>query len=142
MPSLPTFVRCVDGKFYQDLVYQDFPERRAWFICFGADEPAEIVVRESDYRNLRPEEILKRRGFGGCVTALANGRKDPHMRFFGCEANVLTKAETPIEGHAAVSWFIVFRKGVPLPAPNKYDSCAEIYPFFPNRAGVYFGDKR
>lgn len=140
--NLPTFVRCADGKFYEDLVYQDFPERRAWFVCFDPKEPAEIVVRESDYRNMPPIEILKRRGFGACVVALVNGRKDPHRRFFGVEVNVITKAETPIEGHAAVSWFIVFKKGVPLPTPNQFDSCAERYPFFPNKPGVYFGDKR
>lgn len=139
---LPVFVRAVDGNFYQDLVYQDFPQRCAWFICFNDKEPAEIVVRESDYRNLSPVDIIKHRGFGHCVARIINGRKTPHLRFFGVERNELTGVETPIEGHKAVSWFIVFKKGVPLPRPNKNDSCSEIYPFFPNKAGVYFGDQR
>lgn len=136
--KLPTFVRAADGKFYQDLVYQDSPLRRAWFICFDPDEPAEIVIRADEQSaGAGPRDILRARGFGLCLKGIMAGRKDKHMRFFGVEAD-----GTPLEGHEAISWFLLFKKGVPLPAPNAHDSCVDIFPFFPNKPGVYFGDKR
>lgn len=133
----PTFVRASDGKYYQDLVYQDHPLRRGWFLCFDADEPAEFVLRVSEYQaGVSARDVLSHRGFDLCVRAIVNGRKDPHHRFFGCDEKGM-----PMQGATAISWFLIFRKGVPLPTPNKYDSCVEIYPFFPNKVGVYFGDK-
>lgn len=136
LEDVPTFTRCADGKWYQDLVYQDFPSRRAWFICFSAKEPAEFVVREETYKELTPRDILKLRGFDSCVKGLANGRILPHRRFFGEEAG------KPVDCHTALSWWLVLKKGVPLPAPTGHDSCVEIYPYFPNKPGVYFGDLR
>ena len=134
---LPTFVRCADGKFYQDLVYQDSPLRRAWFICFDDTEPAELVMRTSEQGDMGPREILKARGFfPGCVKAVLSGRKTKHKRFFGVEDG------KPVDGHEAISWFLIFKKGVPLPNPGGHDACTEIYPFFPNKPGVYFGDTR
>lgn len=135
--KLPVFVRCADGKFYEDLVYQDSPLRRAWFICFDDKEPAEIVVRASEQSDMGPRDILRARGFDACLKTLLPGRKDKHKRFFGVEAD-----GTPIEGHEAISWFLVFKKGVPLPNPTSHDSCVESYPIFPNKPGVYFGDHR
>ncbi len=140
--KLPTFVRCEDGKFYQDLVYQDSPLRRAWFICFDDKEPAELVMRASEKGDMDARTLLRIRGFDKCVKAIFNGRKDKHMRFFGCERNAITGEETPVDGHEAISWFLVFNKGVPLPTPRGHDSCVEIFPFFPNKEGVYFGDTR
>lgn len=139
---LPTFVRAEDGKFYEDLVYQDTPLRRAWFICFSDKEPAEIVVRESEHGDMDARTILLKRGFGRCVRSLLPGRREPHLRFFGVEIDPLTKAERPTDGHQAISWFLLFKKGVALPTPAGHDSCAETYPFFPNKPGVYFGDHR
>lgn len=140
--KLPTFVRCVDGKFYEDLVYQDTPLRRAWFICFDDKEPAEIVIRASLLGDMGPHDILRARGFGPCLAHVLAGRKEKHKRFFGVERDVLTNAETPIDGHEAISWFLAFKKGVPLPSPGGHDSCVETYPYFPNKPGVYFGDHR
>ncbi len=139
---LPTFVRAADGKFYEDLVYQDSPLRRAWFICFSDKEPAEIVVKLTEQGDMDARSILQARGFAPCLRGIMPGRKTKHMRFFGVERNVLTGEEKPVDGHEAVSWFLIFKKGVPLPAPNGHDSCVEIYPFFPNKEGVYFGDQR
>ena len=140
---LPTFVRAEDGKFYQDLVYQDTPLRRAWFICFDDREPAEIVVRASFQNQMKPLDILKARGFSKCLSGILPGRRTPHPRFFGCEFDPTSpRGERPIDGHDAVSWFIIFRKGVPLPTPKGHDSCVEWYSFFPNLPGAYFGDKR
>lgn len=139
---VPTFVRCSDGKFYEDLVYQDLPIRRAWFICFDAKEPAELVIRHDLAGELTPRTILTARGFDSCVKAFTDGRKDPHLRFFGAERNILTGVEKPVDGHKAVSFFLMFRRGEALPAPTGQDVCTEIYPFFPNKPGVYFGDNR
>jgi hypothetical protein len=140
--KLPTFTRCADGKFYQDLVYQDSPLRRAWFICFSDTEPAEIVVRISEQGDMDARTILNARGFSSCLKGIMPGRKEKHHRFFGFERNVVTGEETPVDGHAAISWFLILKKGVPLPTPSGHDSCVEIYPFFPNKEGIYFGDKR
>lgn len=141
--KLPTFVRGADNKFYQDLVYQDTPLRRAWFICFSDEEPAEIVVRESLLKgDMSPRDILRVRGFNACLAGIMPGRLVPHLRFFGMERDILTGAEKPIDGHKAVSFFLSFKKGVALPTPNANDSCIEIYPFFPNKPGIYFGDQR
>lgn len=134
--KLPTFVRCKDGKFYEDLVYQDSPLRRAWFICFDDKEPAEIVVRASEQGDMGPRDILRARGFDACLKGVLPGRKTKHKRFFGVEDG------KPVDGHDAISWFLVFKKGAALPNPNGHDSCVEIYPFFPNKPGVYFGDYR
>lgn len=143
LDRVPTFVRCTDGKFYQDLVYQDLPSRRAWFLCFSDIEPAELVVREDFVKgDMGPRTILQARGFAACFSRLLPARKLVHKRFFGVERNTLTGEEKPIEGHPAVSWFLAFKKGVALPAPTGQDSCAEIYPYFPNKPGVYFGDNR
>ena len=135
-PKLPTFARCVDGVFYQDLVYQDFPARRAWFISFDSEEPAEIVVREDTWKEMPPSTILERRGFKLCLKGIMPGRKDAHQRFFGAQDLTAT------QGHPAISWFLIFKKGIPLPTPNGLDSYVECYPYFPNKNGVYFGDKR
>ena len=136
--KLPTFTKCADGKFYQDLVYQDNPLRRAWFICFDDKEPAEIVVRAEKEPNVDiARKILAARGFGLCVRGLMPGRKEKHQRFFGAEM-----LDVSPRGFDAVSWFIVFKKGIPLPTPNAYDSCVQIFSIFPNKAGVYFGDKK
>ena len=140
--KLPTFAKCADGKYYEDLVYQDSPLRRAWFICFSDKEPAEIVVRADEQGDMDARSILQARGFSSCVKGIMPGRKTKHMRFFGVERNVLTGEEKPVDGHEAISWFLIFKKGVPLPAPSSHDSCTEIYPFFPNKEGVYFGDQR
>ena len=134
--ALPTFVRAADGRWYEDLVYQDHPLRRAWFVCFDPDEPAEIVVRADYLANMAARDILRHRGFDKCLRAIVNGRKDPHKRFFGPQ-----EGQTPV-GFDAVSWFLVFRSGVPLPTPSEHDSCVEIWPVFPNRPGAYFGDKQ
>jgi len=135
--KLPTFTRCADGKWYEDLVYQDSPLRRAWFICFDDREPAELVVKADKNPDVSVARmILNARGFGLCVKGLMIGRKDKHDRFFGP-----IEGEKP-EGFPAVSWFIVFKKGVPLPTPSAHDSCAQIFSIFPNKDGVYFGDKR
>lgn len=140
--KLPTFVYCRDGKYYEDLVYQDFPTRRDWFICFDPDEPAEFVLKEEAWRGgFKPENILKHRGFDEKVLArLVNGRKDAHRRFFG-ELHGTTEREKALGCHNALSWFLIFRKGAPLPSPQEHDSCAEIWPIYPNKAGVYFGVK-
>lgn len=132
---LPAFIRCEDGKFYEDLVYQDLTLRRAWFLCFSYSEPAELVVREDFVKgDMGPRDILRGRGFEACLHKLFPARKSPHPRFFGVENG------KPIEGHPAVSWYLSFKKGVPLPTPSGQDSCVEIYPYFPNKPGVYFGD--
>ncbi len=135
-PKLPTFVRCADGKFYQDLVYQDSPLRRAWFICFDDKEPAEIVIKADEQGDIDARTILQARGFASCLKGIMPGRKTKHMRFFGVEDG------KPVDGHEAISWFLIFKKGAPLPAPSSHDSSTEIYPFFPNIEGIYFGDKR
>lgn len=141
--KLPTFVQCEDGKFYEDLVYQDSPLRRQWFICFDDKEPAELVIRDSAWKKgLTSRQILKSRIFDYCIANILPGRRDPHMRFFGSEINVLTGEQSPVEGHRAISYFLTFKKGVRLPTPKGNDSCVEIYPFFPNKPGVYFGDYR
>lgn len=137
----PVFVLCEDGKFYEGLEYLDFPERRAWFLVFDPDEPAEIVVRKRDYDggNFGPVEILRRRGFGKCLAGVFNGRQSAHTRFFGTEMDPVTRIERPADGHECLSWFVAFRRGVPLPTPKRYDECVESYAVMPGRAGVFFG---
>ncbi len=139
--KLPTFVRAADGKWYEDVVYQDTPLRRAWFICFSDTEPAELVIRETMKGDMDARTLLLNRGFKLCLKGILAGRKDPHHRFFGVEVDPLTRAEKPLDGHSAISWFLVFKKNIPLPTPNGHDSVTEIYPYFPNKPGVYFGDK-
>lgn len=143
MPErLPTFTRCADGKFYEDLVYSDDPTRRGWFLCFSDVEPAELVIREDLLKgDMGPRTILRARGFHLCYSNIVLARK-PHLRYFGVERNAITGRETPVEPHQAVSFYLSFKKGVPLPAPSSHDSCVEIYPYFPNKPGVYFGDQR
>ena len=138
---LPTFVLAQDGKYYEDLIYQDIPNRRAWFITFDCEEPAEIVIRESALKaGATPYDILHYRGFDACLAprprGIYDGRKELHKRFFGPEDGVAEH-----QGHDAISWFLRFNKGVPLPIPSRYDSCVEIWPMFPNRIGVYWGTK-
>ena len=137
-PRLPTFVRCLDGRYYQDLVYQDLPARRAWFICFDPEEPAELVIRE-DFLigDMTPRVVLKGRGFDKCVYAFMPGRKTIHKRFFGPEGGIKEAG-----GHDAVSYFLRFRKGTPLPNPTGQDSCVKDFPYHPNIDGVYFGDRQ
>ena len=136
---MAVYIHCTDGKYYEGLVYQDFAMRREWFICFDEKnkEPAELVIREAAFKNgLRPAEILKHRGFGPCLRGIALGRKDPHLRFFGVEDG------KPVHGHPAISWFLLFKKGVPLPAPCLTDSIVESYNFIPDvQGGVFFGLK-
>ena len=132
---MAVYVHCNDGLYYEGLVYQDFPQRREWFICFSEKEPAEIVLRADAFKlGLRPADILRHRGFTSCLRGLTLGRKDPHLRFFGVEDG------KPVEGHPALSWFLIFKKGAPLPKPGGTDSIIESYKFLPNvQSGIFFG---
>ena len=50
------YVKCADGRWYRDLVYEG-PDR---FVCFDDTDPPELVVKKSSTRT--PEEILQERG--------------------------------------------------------------------------------
>lgn len=126
MSRVPTFTFCKDKKFYENLIYQDDPRRKEWFICFDDDEPAEIVVKASSL--MKPQDILTHRGLPW--KRLLRARRCD--RFFG-------NMEEP--SNEAVSWFIEFLRGAPFPTPNKYDACDEVWPIYPNREGVYYGWK-
>ena len=117
-------------------MYGDFPERRAWFLCFDPVEPAEIVIRESEYRggNFGPKDILIRRGFGKVLASVFNGRAEPHIRYFGRD-----QTGKPLDEGNAISWFCVWKKSVRFPVPCKYDECRESYPVLPPRDGILFG---
>ncbi len=107
---VPVYVLCEDGRFYVDLVYGDDPRRYGWFLCFDPKEPAEIVIKESEYAggNFGPLDILNSRGFGKVLTGVFNGRRDPHMRYFGGQ----DAQGRPLEGAMALSWFCLWREGV------------------------------
>jgi hypothetical protein len=133
---LPVFVLCEDGKYYENLVYGDSPLRRGWFLCFDDKEPAEIVIRVAEYAggNFGPKDILLKRGFGNVLSRIVNGRKDPHLRFFGCD-----EKGNPTKGAPAISWFCAWKKGIRFPTPNQYDQCAEEWPVLPGKPGILFG---
>lgn len=136
--KIPTFVYCEDGKYYQNLVYCDNPLRREWFVCFDPKEPAEFVKRDGSLFD--PLDVLKRRGFEKCLKGIFNARPNIHKRFFG-----LSYGETQVKSeHAAdaVSWYLLFKRGVPLPTPNKYDGCDDWFDSRPVvKDGVFFGLK-
>jgi hypothetical protein len=134
--GLPVFVRCEDGKFYEDLVYGDFPIRRAWFLCFDPEGPAEIVIKKSEFAggNFGPKDILLKRGFGKVLSAIVGGADTSYIRFFGHD-----EKNEPTEAAAAISWFCGWKTHVPFPVPNKYDEHVEIWPVHPAKPGVYFG---
>jgi hypothetical protein len=120
------FVYCKDRRFYENLIYQDNPLRREWYLCFDEKEPAELVVKKTSQMN--PKMILTRRGFPW--RACYNGRSC--QRFFGAGEQ---------DNANAVSWFVSFVNYAPLPTPIKFDVYDEVWPIHPNKDGVYWGIK-
>lgn len=131
MSLVPTFVKCVDGAFYKNLVYKSRPATpdtrpgRDWFVCFDDDEPVEVVIRTHPGQPSVGTVIVT---LGLPVKSVKASGRGVHMRSFnGTMRN-------------AVSYFLTV-EDKPFPEPwrggvDTWDSRTEK---LPRGEGVFYG---
>jgi hypothetical protein len=113
MSLCSTFVKAVDGKYYDDPVFRG----EGYFVCFDDDDPPEIVISLERYRNPDPAVILQAIGIDYAKSSLKiQGRAG---RCFTGE-----KKET----QEAISYFFNLKSPIPVPiefykAVNSRNEC-------------------
>lgn len=125
MSLVSSYIKCNDGKWYQNLVYRD--QNNEWFICFDDDDPVELVIRE--FRNDKRD-----------ARAILTDLGIPFNRFYknrACGMRVFGSSNTT-KFNAAESYFLDV-KNVPFPAPTAMDTYDQRFDEMPKFEGVYYG---
>lgn len=117
----PHFVKCVDGKWYEDLTYR--AADNTWFICFDESDPPELVMRKTC--KLTVTEILNQVGI--VVSGIKQGNYGSD-RIFGRRFC------------AAKSYWLEMDLNKPLPAPRAQDTFDSFFTARTRREGTYFGE--
>jgi len=109
------FVRAVDGKWYEQPVFQR-PE--VWFLCFDEDEPPELVIRVlqavpcDDWETINVARIIAN------TAMLVTFRKEVPMRFRSTYAGRMFATIHDPTRHVmfpAVSFFLSLKDRIPVP---------------------------
>lgn len=121
MSMFRQFVKCEDGKWYEDLIYRDKDDM--WFICFDDSDPIELVARMTCKES--PRLIVDKLG----LRIEAFGRVSRGgSRVFG--KNKMCEAK---------SVFITMDNSKVFPTPRSSDTWTKVYDKCPRVEGDYYG---
>lgn len=118
MSLVSTYVKAVDGKWYQDPVLEGVSDSgHKWFLCFDDEDPPELVYQWGSHRD-PAGKVLRKAGI-----------RWANMRHARASTRCFLGGSYMADGY-----FVDLTS--PIPVPARYDA---VFEFQPQRDGCYYG---